>query len=242
MTAEPLSPALSETATREAPTPRPAVIGRRTAIVCLVVGSALNLGEALIGRMVGQDYSVAGTLEGWEQRPTLASIGLAVGTISVPFLLLAIVAMAQLVRPHMPRLGAVATFLGYVGGLGFFGIHAVSIIDRAAVDQPDRAAMVALIESAQSSSLGLLIVMPFMLGLMGAVLLVSIGFLRTRAVPVWIPVVLLAFLALDFGPFSTGPVDPHWLFVAASFGLAVTVARRSDRQWWTGATVRDATP
>ncbi|RZU32451.1 DUF4386 family protein [Blastococcus saxobsidens] len=242
MTAEPLTPAPPATGPGRLPVPRPAPIGRRTAVVCLVVGSALNLAEALIGRVVGQNGSVAGSLEAWEQQPTLASIGLAVGTIAVPFLLLAIVAMAQLVRPHMPRLGAVAAFLGYVGGLGFLGIHAVSIIDRAAVDQPDRQAMVSLIESAQSSPLAILILAPFMLGLMGAVLLVSIGFLRTRAVPVWIPVLLLVFLVLDFGPFSTGPVDPHWLFVAASFGLAGSVAQRSDRQWWTGAPDRDVTP
>jgi hypothetical protein len=94
--------------------------------------------------------------------------------------------------------------------------------------------MVALIESAQSSSLGLLIVLPFMLGLVGSVLLTSIGYLRTRVVPIWIPVVLLLFLVLDFGGFPTGPVDPHWLFVAASLGVAVAVARRTDRQWWLG--------
>jgi hypothetical protein len=143
--------------------------------------------------------------------------------------------MAQLVRPRMPRLGATATVLGYLGGLGFFGIHAVSVIDAAAAGRPDRDAMVSLIESAQNSALALLIVVPFMLGLLGAVLLASIGMLRTRVVHWWIPATLLLFLVLDFGPLGTGPVDPHWLFLAASVGLAVTIARRTDREWWTGA-------
>lgn len=236
MTAEPVAPTLSETSARDVPSPRPAPIGRRTAVVCLIVGAALNHAEALIGRIVGQDDSVAGSLDAWAERPSLAAIGLVSGTVAVPFLLLGLVAMAQLIRPRMLRLGTTAMVLGYVGALGFLGIHAVSIVEHAAIDQPDREAMVTLLESAQSSPLALLILVPFLLGMAGSVFLTSIGYLRSRVVPIWIPVVLLLFLVLDFGPFSTGPVDPHWLFLAASLGLAYVVARRTDRQWWTGRT------
>ena len=241
MTAEPLSPALLRTPADPVPVPRPVPIGRRTAVVCLTAGALLNLAEALIGRVVGQNESVADSLAAWAQRPALATTGLVVGTLAVPFLLLGLVAMAQLVRPRMPRLGTTAMVLAFVGGLGFLGIHAVSIYDAAAVEQPDRAAMVALIEDAQSSGLAVLVLAPFLLGMAGSVLLSSIGYLRTRVVPIWIPVVLLLFLVLDFGGFPTGPVDPHWLFVAASLGLAVTIARRTDRQWWTGRTPEEAT-
>ena len=239
MTAEPVTTVNGWT--REVAVPRPAPIGRRVAVVALTAGAVLNLAEALIGRIVGQSSSVAGTLEAWGAEPTLAAIGLVLGTIAVPLLLLALVAMAQLFRPRMPRLGTTAMVLALVGAFGFFGIHAVSVYDYAAVDQPDREAMVTLIESAQNSGLALLVVLPFMLGMAGSVLLSSIGFLRTRVVPTWIPVVLLVFLVLDFGQFPTGPVDPHWLFVAAAFGLAVLIAKRTDRQWWTGRTPGEAT-
>lgn len=239
MTAQPV--ATINGSTRDVPVPRPAPFGRRTAVVALTVGATLNLAEALVGRIVGQSTSVAGTLEAWEAQRTLATIGLVAGTLAVPLLLLALVAMAQLIRPRMPRLGTSAMVLGFAGALGFLGIHAVSIIDLAAIDQPDRAAMVALIEAAQSSPLALLILIPFMLGMTGSVLLSSIGLLRTRVVSIWIPVVLLAFLVLDFGPFSTGPVDPHWLFLAASLGLAYVITKRSDLQWWTGRTPDEAT-
>ena len=222
--------------------PPPVPIGRRTAVVALTVGATLNLAEALIGRIVGQSPSVAGNLDALSARPTLAATGLILGTIAVPFMLLGFVAMAQLFRPRMPKLGTTAMVLGFLGSLGFFGVHAVGVVDFAAIDQPDRQAMVAVIEATQSSSLGLVIVMPFMLGLVGCVLLTSIGYLRTRVVAIWIPVVLLAFLALDFGGFPIGPVDPHWLFVAAAMGLAVTIAKRTDRQWWLGATPEEATP
>ena len=233
MTAQPV--ATINGSTRDVPVPRPAPFGRRTAVVALTVGATLNLAEA------GQSSSVAGSLEAWEANRTLATVGLIVGTIAAPFLLLALVAMAQLIRPRMPRLGATAMVLGFVGGLGFFGIHAVGLVDAAAIDQPDREAMVALIESVQNSPLAALVLVPFLLGMAGSVLLSSIGFLRTRVVPIWIPVVLLVFLVLDFGGFPTGPVDPHWLFVAASVGVAVVIAKRTGRQWWTGRTPDEAT-
>ncbi len=239
MTAQPV--ATINGSTRDVPVPRPAPFGRRVAVVALTVGATLNLAEALIGRAVGQSSSVAESMDAWAAQPTLATAGLVAGTLAVPFLLLALVAMAQLVRPRMPRLGTSAMVLGYAGGLGFLGIHAASIVDHAAVDQSDREAMVALLESAQGSTLALLILVPFLLGMAGSVLLTSIGYLRTRVVPIWIPVVLLVFLVLDFGQFPTGPVDPHWLFVAASFGVAVVIARRTDRQWWTGRTPDEAT-
>lgn len=239
MTAEPVVTANGSA--RHLAAARPAPFGRRTAVVALTVGAVLNLAEALIGRAVGQGGSVADSLDAWAAEPALAATGLVLGTIAVPFLLLGLIAMAQLVRPRMPRLGATAMVLALAGGLGFFGIHAVSIIDYAAIDQPDREAVVTLIESAQSSPLALLVLVPFLLGMAGSVLLTSIGYLRTRVVAIWIPVVLLLFLVLDFGGFPTGPVDPHWLFVAASFGVAVTIAKRTDRQWWTGRTPDEAT-
>jgi hypothetical protein len=241
MTVEPDSAAATDRQRQPVTIPRPAPIGRRLAVGALVVGSALNLAEAIVNRVVGEGASVASSLDAWAAHPTLGAIGLAIGTLAVPFLILALIAMAQLIRPRMPRLGATAMGFGFVGGLGFLGIHAVSVIDHAAADQPDRGAMVALLESAQNSSLGLLIVVPFMLGMAGSVLLTSIGYLRTRVVPLWIPAVFLLFLVLDFGGFPTGPVDPHWLFVAASLGVAVAVFRRTDRQWWLGGTPEEGT-
>lgn len=215
--------------------PRPAVLGRRTAVATLAIGASLNLAEALLGRVVGVGESNEQTLDAVAENPGLAATTLAVGTIAVPFLLLALVAMAQLIKPRMPRLGTAAAVSGFIGALGFLGLHAVSIVDAAAAEQPDRAAMLALIQDVQSSPLALLVLVPFLIGMPLSLLLSSIGMLRTRVVHWWIPAALLVFLVLDFGQFPTGPVDPHWLFVAAAFGVAAAVARRTDRQWWLGS-------
>jgi hypothetical protein len=217
-----------------APTPRPAVLGRRTAVAALLVGATLNLAEALLGRALGLGESTEQTLEVVSARPALAATTLAVGTLAVPFLLLGLVAMAQLIRPRMPKLGTAAAVSGFIGALGFLGLHAVSIVDAAAAEQPDRAAMRALIQDAQSSPLALLVLVPFLIAMPLSVLLSSIGMLRTRVVHWWIPAVLVLFLVLDFGQFPTGPVDPHWLFVAAAVGVAAAIARRTDREWWLG--------
>ena len=222
------------------PAPRPAPIGRRAAVACLLVGATLNLAEALLGRAAGVGGSTEATLDAVVARPGLTSATLVAGTLAIPFLLLGLVAMAQLVRPRMPRLGTAAAVSGFVGSLGFLGLHAVSIVDATAAGQPDRAAMLALIEETQSSPLALLVLLPFLVAMPLSVLLSSIGMLRTRVVHRWIPVALLVFLVLDFGQFPTGPVDPHWLFVAAAAGAAVAIARRSDEQWWRGTVDADA--
>ena len=233
MTAQPL-PAVRPLDDVAAPTPRPAVLGRRTAVAALLVGAALNLAEALLGRALGLGESNEQTLEVVAESPGLAAATLAVGTLAVPFLLLGFVAMAQLIRPRMPRLGTAAAVSGFVGALGFLGLHAVSIVDAAAAEQPDRAAMLTLLQDVQSSPLALLVLVPFLIGIPLSLLLTSIGFLRTRVVHRWIPAALLVFLVLDFGQFPTGPVDPHWLFVAAAAGVAAAIARRTDREWWLG--------
>ena len=124
---------------------------------------------------------------------------------------------------------------GIIGALGFLGLHAVSMVDAAAAEQPDRAAMLDLIQDAQTSPLALLVLVPFLIATPLSVLLSSIGFLRTRVVHWWTPATLVLFLVLDFGQFPTGPIDPHWLFVAAAVGVAAAIARLSDRQWWLGS-------
>lgn len=215
--------------------PRPAPIGRRTAIVCLVVGSVLNLGEALVGGIVGAGETTADWMALGEEQPALWLAAGIMGTVAVPFMVIGFLAMAQLIRPRMPRLAAVSSVFGYSFGFGFFGIHVAMLIQYVAISQPDRPAMIDLMDAAQShAAVGVLVVLPFLLGALGAVLLLSIGMLRTRVVPRGIPALLLLFLVLDFGPFPTGPVDPHWLFVAASLWLAWHVRGLSARQWWLG--------
>ncbi len=221
---------------------RPAPFGRRVAVGALLVGATLNLAEALLRRQVGVGDAVEGNLDAVAARPGLASATLVVGTLAVPFLLLGFVAMAQLVRPRMPKLGGIAAALGFAGGLGFFGLHALFLVDAAAADQPDRAAMVGLLTDLQSDPLGLLFVVPFLIGIPLSLLLTSIGMLRTRVVHRWIPAALLLFLVLDFGGFTGGPVDPHWLFVAAATGAAVAIARSSERQWTLGTVDAEARP
>jgi hypothetical protein len=49
--------------------------------------------------------------------------------------------------------------------------------------------------------------------------------------PRWVPVALLAFIVIDFGTGPVGPIDPHWLFLAAAIGVAHRVLKASDAVW-----------
>ena len=100
--------------------------------------------------------------------------------------------------------------------------------------------MVALLESAQGSALALLILAPFLLGMAGSVLLHPIGYLAPES-------------CRSGSPSSSGlprprlravphrPGRPALAFLAASLGLAMTVAKRTERRWWTGRPTNEAT-
>ena len=84
----------------------------------------------------------------------------------------------------------------------------------------------ALLTGVQSDPvLGLLFLLPFLAGCALGLLLLVVALLRSPDMPRWIPVAWLVFLVLDFAVRPGGPVDPHWLFLAGSVGLAVRVAR-----------------
>jgi len=69
------------------------------------------------------------------------------------------------------------------------------------------------------------LLVPFLFGLFPGLLLLSVGLLRSRIVPRWIPACWLVFLVLDLTAANATPVDPHWLWLAGAVGLAVHVGR-----------------
>lgn len=210
-------------------------VGRRTAIVCLVAGSGLNLTEAILGGVLGEGGDNAEMMADIAASPALAAAGLAAGTIAVPLMLVAFWAMAQLFAATLPRLAQALRVLSLVGTFGFFGLHAIFVLMHVAALQDDRGAMVGLFDTGERSEFVFaLVVAPFLLGMTVSVLLAVVGLWRARTVPRGIPALMLAFVVLDFGPFSTGPVDPHWLWFAAGVWLAVQVARLDDTQWRQG--------
>lgn len=167
--------------------------------------------------------------------------------ISQLFMLGAVLGIAHLVRRGAPLLGNLGAALGVLGVLGHCVWGGVGLMMlRMAADEPNRAVHAALIEDLEST--------PFMLfaatGLVGTVLgflLLSIGLFRSRAVARWIPVLMWAFLLVEF----VGTALSDYATYVSSLALAiafVAIARhvvqtpREDWELVAGSPGHDARP
>ncbi len=218
------------TSVRTVPAMRGPVVGRRLAAPALVVGAALNTAEAVLtgavlggrGRTTEQEVTAALAHPG--ATTAIAVLGLA----SVPALLIGFQAMAHVVRGRQPRLGAVASALAFVGTLGFLGMQSLglasAILLGAGPEHTDA------IMTLREAPLGLVVIAPFLIGMFGGLALLTAGLAAQRATR-WIAGAFGLFLVLDLAVGAVGPVDPHWLFLAGSAGLAALVLRAGDEGW-----------
>ncbi len=210
-------------------------VGRRLGAVALVTGAALNTAEAVLNGLLVEGDGVAERLDAIDAHPVLSSTHLVVGTLAVPLMAVGFLAAAHLTRRGAPRLSAVAAPALLAGMAGFLGLHALMLVDAIAAGLPDRAAAVALLEAMRASAWGALVLGPFLLGCVVGMGTLVAALWRSRAVPRWVAVTWGAFLVLDFGAQgATGPVDPHWLFLAGAVGVAARLLRTDDARW-TGA-------
>jgi hypothetical protein len=218
------------TITRTVPaTPRPAV-GRRLAAAALVVGAALNTAEAVLtgavlgGRGRTTEEEIAAALAQPGATTAIAVLGIA----SVPAMLIGFQAMAHVVRGRFRRLGAVAAVLGFLGTLGYLGMQSLGLASSILLGAgPQHAEAITTLREAP---LGLVVVAPFLIGMFGAMALLTAGLAAGRATR-GIAGAFGLFLLLDLTVGAVGPVDPHWLFLAGSVGLAVLVLRAGDEGW-----------
>lgn len=151
-------------------------------------------------------------------------------------LLGAVIGLAHLVRTRKPVLANIAGPIAAVGSMAMFGWAIITIgVDPALARSPNRAAMVALYHDASNSSdLAPNIVLMFLFLL--AVIALSVGLWRARAVPRALAAILgISMVAL----FVSGDGGTQWiasgLFLVGMGGIGLTVLGRTDEQWETGA-------
>jgi hypothetical protein len=178
-------------------TPSRAFPLRRLLAVCLVV--------AALGSVVGAALQPAfpegpgARLAAIEEAGTGGALSAFLFTaVQLPWMV-AVVGIAWLAHRGSCRVAAVGGMFAATGAFGhavFGGAMLVSVL--MARDAADRAAMVRLLGSIESSALFL----PFMLaGLLGTVLgtvLLGIALWRSRVVARWVPIALWAFLVVEF--------------------------------------------
>ena len=208
--------------------------GRRTAVVGLVAGGALNTLESVgmrLGLPTPPDDAEGRLRIVAEHTGAYATLATA-GTVAIPFMVIGFLALSHLLRQHAPRTGSTARLLLLTGMWGFLGMHVVSLLQVPLSGTDDLPGAAAAMESWQSHPLlGALFLGPFLLAIPLGMLLLVGGLVRTRALPRWIPSLLGAFLVLDFAVRNVVPVDPHWLYLVACSATAVLILRRGDDAW-----------
>jgi hypothetical protein len=140
--------------------------------------------------------------------------------------LVAVVGIAWLARGGAPRVAAAGGTLAVLGAFGhavFGGAMLVSVL--MAQDVANRAAYSELLEAVEYSAL----FVPFMAaGLLGTVLgtlLLGVALWRSRVVPRWVPLVLWAFLVVEFVGSNLSDQARYVSSVCLLFGFGA-VARR----------------
>jgi hypothetical protein len=204
---------------------------RPTLAAGLVVGAAVaNGAESILMRLLlpAKPDTTAEALElVASHRPTYAALTV-LGTLAVPLLAAAFWQLTGLAREHSPRIALASRGLLLAGMWGFLGMHVVSLLQvplsATAMQGPGAEAL----EAVQSSALmGLLFLLPFLIGCSLGLLLLVVALFRSP-VARWVPAAFLAFLVVDFGLRNAGPVDAHWLFIAGSVGAALAILRRDS--------------
>lgn len=205
--------------------------GAWLAIAGLVLGSAGNLLQTLLWQVRGgRPSTVDGQIAWASDHGTHFTLTVLAGTLAVPFMAVGFVAAARLLARQARRTGLVAGSLLVIGMWGFQVMQAAETVQLAAMLDGDDAAA-RWMDGLAEQPLLLVFGAPFLIGAPLGLLVLTIGWLVTRAVPLWIAVSWLAFVLLDFGIGAVGPVDPHWLYFAGAVGLAVHLGRGGGRVW-----------
>ncbi|WP_210480857.1 hypothetical protein [Naasia sp. SYSU D00948] len=221
----------TDTAARRAtwqgtPVTKPGGVGRRLAAVALIGGAALNTTEAVLAQLLPErPATTAEALRLVAENSALYGTRAVLGTLAIPLMAIAFLALAQLLATRARRLAGIAGGALLAGMWGFVGIHILGLVQLPA-SQLDPAQAAPVLDAIEGHPvLGLLFLLPFLAGCALGMVLLAVGVLWTRVLPRWVGIAWLVFILVDFTVGAVGPVDPHWLFLAGSIGAAVAILR-----------------
>jgi hypothetical protein len=156
-------------------------------------------------------------------------VGNLVGALGAVCLVVAVVGVGLFVATKRRRLGTIAGSIAAFGAVWVPGTWLLSIgVEHLAATDRNHAALAAFMDRADdSAALGLSWVVPFAL-LLGGLIALSIGLFNSRAVPRWIPIVMIVgILATFFAGDGVGSYVASLLMIAGLGGLGVTLLRGS---------------
>lgn len=201
---------------------------RRLVAVCLVLNAVGSLAWAALQPPFPDGYDAR--LAAIDEGGTGAAVSAFLFTASQLPWLVAVVGVAWLAQGSS-RLATAGGTLAVLGGFGhavFGGAMTVTVL--MARDAADRTAMAGLLEDIETSPL----LVPFMAaGLVGTVLgvlLLGAALWRSRVVPRWVPLVLWAFLVVEF----VGANLSEYATYVAGLCLVLAFGALAHRVWTSG--------
>lgn len=210
-----------------------------------VAGAALVLGGLLNGLPQWLSQALLGDLTFEEELRWAASNPLAMQAeqvallVSVLFIPLGLLGVAQVTRWRAPRLTALGIALAFWGMWGFQNILALGYVPRVVVPPvlgPEAAAALDAAFSRDAAVVATALV-PHLVGSFLGVLLLAVAGWRTRTFPRTACALLVVFLVWDFLLPSVGPIEPHLLLAVAWTWMGLHILRMDDQVWQGGATV-----
>jgi hypothetical protein len=205
---------------------------------CLVLAGLLNGGAQYLGELLSPDHDDFGDQIAWgADHPAIHQTEQFALVVSLLFLPLGLLGLAQVARWHAPRLTVAATLLTVWGMWGFTNVVALGYAaGSVGPDEIGVADSVALNEAfIDHAGVMAVALYPHLLGSFLGLVLLSVACWRSGVFPRPALALLVAFLVWDFTLPSAGPLEPHLLLMVALVWLGAHLVRMPARIW-SGAT------
>jgi Domain of unknown function (DUF4386) len=140
----------------------------------------------------------------------------------------------HLLRRRRVTLGQVGAALVMVGAVAIASTYAISVIEIVGTgDEFDRGQVVSLLDEAEESGEAAPIFVMFLLGLVLGSILLAIGLWRQKAVPVWVPIVLVLSSVAGFvaGDSQASSLISSAILAAALIAIGLRILAVSDDDW-----------
>jgi len=226
-------------ATAHAPHPLDPTRGfrRRAAAIALPLGFlgqlVANAAFSWATRDGGGDATGADALELYARQPEAMLVATVAALVGCLLIVPGALAAGRVLRPRSPRLTLAAVLLIITGYICYFGIVATNFVTLALAEAGLPAG--AALDASQSYPAALPVFLLFVLGNMGGALLLAIAVFRSREVPAWAGVGILAWTVLHIVGLVVGS---EWFEVAGGVlqiaGLSMITARAlrlDDAEW-----------
>jgi hypothetical protein len=164
--------------------------------------------------------------------PSRFIAGTYLGVVMSFLMIPAAIAMARLLRPHAPVASDVAMVLTALGACFHGGVLVFQLTEVAVIAaMPDQAQATTIVSRIFEHRVFMLILMPFIALYIGLAIFSLIMLVR-RAVPMWIPIVILASIPIELvGPMLWKARLFFVMLTVAFAALALLVLRMGPAEW-----------